>query len=88
MRATVAFGRLPERSEPRVVDVVITDVGNMEVSSLPELSSCGILLAVVPTSTASVPEEVIGPPVSPVPAVTLVTVPPLPTALAQAPELY
>ena len=38
-------------------------------------SSCTILFAVVPTSTAIVPAPVIVPPVSPVLAITLVTVP-------------
>ena len=38
-------------------------------------SNCKILFAVVPVSTAMVPLAVIAPPVSPVPAVMLVTVP-------------
>src|ERR1035437_8037661 len=40
-----------------------------------EAFNCRILLAAVPTSTFRVPFEVIGPPVNPVPAATLVTVP-------------
>src|ERR1035437_1297144 len=40
-----------------------------------EAFNCRILLAAVPTSTLRVPLEVIGPPVNPVPAATLVTVP-------------
>ena len=46
--------------------------------SLPLPSSCTILLAVVPTSTAMVPVVVMVPPVRPVPAVMEVTVPPPP----------
>ena len=45
-------------------------------------SNCTILLAAVPTSTAMVPDAVIVPPVKPVPAIILVTVP-TPPALVQ-----
>ena len=59
-------------------DVVVETPVSCEPSiagSLPVPSSCTILPADVPTSTAIVPEAVIVPPVKPVPAVILVTVP-------------
>ncbi len=59
-------------------DVVVETPVSCEPSTagnLPEPSSCTILFAVVPTSTAIVHDAVIVPPVKPVPATTLVTVP-------------
>lgn len=90
--ATVGLGKVPERSPPNDVEVKTTLEGKVELAIFPELSSCGILLAPVPTSTAMVPDVVIVPPVRPVPAEILVTLPlppPAPSLAmeAQAPEL-
>ena len=62
-----------ELSATVVLTLVRLDPSTAGSFALP--SSCTILLAVVPTSTLSVPDPVIGPPVKPVPEATLVTVP-------------